>query len=247
MKEVQVATFVIVHGAFGGGWEWADVRKELRDMGHEVFTPTLTGLGERHHLGPEVGLSTHVEDVVGVLQYEDLRNVVLCGHSYGGMVVTGAADRVPDRVGLVIYADALVPADGQSLVSLVPEFKESILSLTDERGHGAVPVMEELLPPVGVLDDEKRERYVTRLRPHPAGTWTEPLQLSGAIDRVPRAFLRCTATGFDEEGDPIEPGAARARAEGWPYRELDVPHDLQLFDPAGTARLLNELASVRVR
>lgn len=244
-----MATFVIVHGAWGGGWEWKDVASELRAEGHEVYTPTLTGLGERHHLGPDVGLDTHIEDVVAVLEYEDLRDVVLCGHSYGGIVVTGAADRAAGRVARVIYVDAFVPGDGDRLVDLVPDgdgFSESVRSATDERGHGAVPIPEEFLPPEGMIDDEKRHWYVTRLRPHPAATFTEPLRLSGAVESRPRAFIRCIPTDIDLGGDPIEPMAARARDEGWPYREIAAPHDLQLFDPAGTAKLLHELAGTRL-
>ncbi len=89
-----MATIVIVHGGFGGGWEWTPVAQTLRESGHVVFTPTLSGMGERSHLGPGLGLGTHIEDVVAVLEFKDLHDVVLCGASYGGMAVTGAADRV---------------------------------------------------------------------------------------------------------------------------------------------------------
>jgi pimeloyl-ACP methyl ester carboxylesterase len=103
-KPAGVATFVIVHGGFGGSWEWTPVAARLRARRHEVFTPTLTGMGERAHLAaPEVGVSTHIEDVIGVLAMEDLRDVVLCAHSYGGIPITAAADQAPERVGLVIY------------------------------------------------------------------------------------------------------------------------------------------------
>lgn len=237
-----MTTFVIVHGGWGGGWEWLDVAKRLRDRGHEVFTPTLTGLGERHHLGPEVDLYTHIDDVVGVLEYCDLRDVVLCGHSYAGMVVTGAADRAPDRVAMVIYLDAFVPEDGDANIDLMPdEFAEYVRAFADERGHGAMDIPEEFLPPEGALPADKREWYVSRLRPHPVATSTQPLKLTGAVERIPRAFIRCTAEA-DADGDPFEPIAQRARSRGWPYREIPTPHDLQLFDPEGTAELLDELA-----
>src|SRR5439155_7333443 len=114
-------TFVLVLGAWGGGWEWRWVRAGLRSAGHEVFTPTLTGLGERAHLiSPGVGLSTHIEDVTAVIESEELTDVVLCGQSSGGMVVTGVADRDPERIAHVAYLDALVPSDGQSMVDLIP-------------------------------------------------------------------------------------------------------------------------------
>lgn len=238
-----MATFVIVHGGFGGGWEWTEVAERLRARGHTVFTPTLTGMGERSHLGPEVGLATHVQDVVAVLEYEDLRDVVLCGASYGGMAVTGAADRAADRVALVIYIDALVPRDGQSGLDLLPDaFREVVVASASERGHGWVEVPEAILPSEGLIPEEKRARYVSRLRPQPVATFTEQLHLTGAIDGIPRAFVRCTAGAIAVGGDPIAPIADQAKRNGWPYRELAAPHDPHLFDPAGTATVLEQLA-----
>lgn len=238
-----MATFVIVHGGFGGGWEWTSVADRLRRAGHHVFTPTLTGMGERAHLGPAVGMSTHVQDLVAVLNFEDLSDVVLCGASYGGMSVTGAADRCPHRVGQVIYVDALIPADGQTGLDLLPEvFGDMVRAAVDEHGHGWVPMPSELLPPEGLIPDPERVRYINRLRPQPAATFTEPIRLSGAVERLPRAFVRCTTKVVDFGGDPVAPMAARAQSERWPYRELAAPHDPHLFDPAGTAAVLQELA-----
>ena len=164
-------TFVIVHGGFGGGWEWTEVARHLRTRGHEVFTPTLTGMGERSHLGPGFGLSTHVLDVTGVLEFEDLRDVVLCGASYGGMPVTGAADRLPARVAMVIYIDALIPRDGQSGLDLLPE---AFGTLVRSAGSAWVEVPEAVLPPARLVPDERRARYIARLRAQPAATFTEP-------------------------------------------------------------------------
>jgi pimeloyl-ACP methyl ester carboxylesterase len=243
---MEMATFVIVHGAFGGGWEWTPVAGVLRGRGHVVFTPTLTGMGERAHLGPEVRLATHVEDVVAVLELEDLRDVVLCGASYGGMAVTGAADRVADRIRLLIYVDALVPRDGQSGLDLLPGgFGDMVHAAAGEHGHGWVPIPPEILPPAGLIPEEERGRYMTRLRAQPVATFTDPVRLTGVLDRLPRAFVRCIAGDLAVAGggDPVAPMAARARAEGWTYRELAAPHDPQLFDPAGTAAVLDELAA----
>lgn len=234
-----MATFVIVHGAFGGGWEWTPVARALRRRGHEVFTPTLTGMGDRSHLGPEVGLSTHVADVVSLLEFEDLRDVVLCGASYGGMSATGAADAVPDRVALLIYLDALIPGDGQSGLDLLPPALGDTLCVTAQ--DGLVPIPAAILPPVGSVPEDRRSRYVARLRPHPVATFTEPLRLTGAIERIPRAFVRCTL--YPLEDDPIAPMAALARARGWPYRELAATHDPQLFDPEATAAILDEVTA----
>ena len=116
-----MATFVLVHGAWHGGWCWKRVRPLLESRGHLVFTPTLTGLGERSHLlARETGLETHIADVVNVIRWEELSEVVLCGHSYGGMVISGVADRVPDRIRSLVYLDAFVPSDGQSLFDFLP-------------------------------------------------------------------------------------------------------------------------------
>ena len=152
-----MATFVIVHGGFGGGWEWTPVALALRVQGHIVFTPTLTGMGERGHLGPDVGLATHVKDVVAVLEFEDLDEVILCGASYGGMAVTGAADRVADRIRLIAYVDALVPADGQSALDLLPEwFGDMVRAAADDLGHGWVSIPPALLPPEGLIAEKDR-------------------------------------------------------------------------------------------
>jgi pimeloyl-ACP methyl ester carboxylesterase len=237
-----MATFVIVHGGWGGGWEWTPVARKLRERGHEVFTPTLTGLGERAHLGSTIGLSDHIEDVLAVFTFEELRDVVLCGHSYGGMVVTGVADRIPELIRLLAYLDAFVPNDGQALENLVPEeFGNALLRLAEERGDGKSPYPPELRPPEGVIRDDVRTSYISRMQPHPAATLTEPVRLSGAVRGIPHAFVRCTGD-LDPDNDPMEPFAARARAEGWLYRELATAHDLQLLDPDGTAAVLDDLA-----
>ena len=115
-----MANFVLVHGAWHGGWCWVRVARILRDAGHEVFTPTLTGLGERVHLASaDISLDTHVADVLGVLESEELEDVVLCGHSYGGMVVTGVAAQAAKRIDTLVYLDAFVPEDGQSVFELM--------------------------------------------------------------------------------------------------------------------------------
>ncbi|MET0457699.1 MAG: alpha/beta fold hydrolase [Ilumatobacteraceae bacterium] len=239
-----MSTFVIVHGGFGGGWEWTPVAELLRERGHSVFTPTLTGMGERSHLGPRVGLTTHIDDVVAVLEFEDLHNVVLCGASYGGMPITGAADRVSERIALLLYIDALVPVNGQSSLDLLPErFGALVRAAADEDGHGWIAIPAGVLPPDGLRMDDTMKRYIARLRDQPVASFTEPIHLTNAADGVRRAFIRCTGYELDVWGDPIEPMAARARTEGWPYRELNAPHDPHLFDPTATAVLLEELGA----
>jgi pimeloyl-ACP methyl ester carboxylesterase len=181
---------------------------------------------------------------MAVLEFEDLQDVVLCGASYGGIAVTGAADRAADRIALLVYVDALVPADGQSGLDLLPEaFGEIVRAAADERGHGWLSPPDAVLPPEGLIPEADRARYVARMRAQPVATFTESIRLGGGVERLPRAFVRCTGGVLDLGSDPIAPMAARARAEGWLYRELAAPHDPHLFDPAGTAAVLHELAA----
>ena len=133
-----MATFVLVHGAWHGSWCWKRVRKALQAEGHDVFTPTLTGVGERSHLtSPQVTLDTHVADVVNLIRWEELTDVVLCGHSYGGCVITGVADRVAERLRALVYLDAFIPENGQSLHdTLPPEVAEAQVRGARESGDG---------------------------------------------------------------------------------------------------------------
>ncbi|MBA3383502.1 MAG: alpha/beta fold hydrolase [Actinobacteria bacterium] len=248
MRDSRIATFVIVHGGWGGGWEWSEVAELLRERGHRVITPTLAGMGDRAgEGGPEIGLETHVQDIVDVLEHEDLHDVVLCAHSYGGMPVTGAADRVPHRIGLVVYIDALVPRDGQSAFDLVTaQFrKDAHASAIDVGGGLRVPIPAELLPPKGIVPEAKWIDYVERLCDQPLRTFADPVRLRRSTDLPPRAFVRCTSGQLDRDlgDDPIAPVAARARAEGWTFRELAAPHDPQLTHPKATADLLDELVA----
>lgn len=236
-----MATFVIVHGGWGGGWEWTSVARKLRRRGHEVFTPTLTGLGERAHLGSGICLSDHIDDVLAVLAFEELSDVLLCGQSYGGMVVTGVADRRPDALRRLVYLDALVPQNGQAVQDLVPaELIGGLVEIAASRGDGRAPLPPELVMPEGLIPEPRRASYLGRLQPHPIATMTEPLRLSGAVDELPRAYVYCT---HKDEDDPFAVFAKRARNEGWLYREIGTPHDLQLFDPDGTAAVLHDLAT----
>lgn len=235
-----MSTFVVVHGGFGGAWEWTPVAQRLRASGHEVFTPTLTGMGEREHLAAAgLGLTTHVQDIVAVVEMENLHDIVMCAQSYGGVPVTAAADRLAERIRLLIYIEALIPRNGQSALDLLPSwFGTEARRTADERGR--VPLPAVLVPPKGWIAEEERLSYIRRLGPQPLGTLTEPVHLTGAVDRLPTAFIRCTRDA--PPGDPIAAMAERARDQRWAYRELPVPHDPQLLDPDGIARVLDELA-----
>ncbi len=246
-----MTTFVIVHGAWGGGWEWSPVADILRGHGHRAFTPTLTGMGERAHLslGEPVGIGTHIDDIVAVLEFERLRDVVLCGASYGGLPATGAADRAADRVRLLMYIDGLVPVPGRTAIDLFPaRVADMIRDGIAEHGPAwRVPMpagLFDALIPAGSVPEAFRQDYCDRIRAHPAASFTEPVPHTAALASVPRAFVRCTTGGWAQQvgGDPVAMGAAHAREAGWTYREVNVGHDPQVFDAEGIARLMIELA-----
>jgi pimeloyl-ACP methyl ester carboxylesterase len=229
-----MTTFVLVHGAWHGGWCWDRVAAPLRAAGHEVHAPTLTGLSERAHLlSPTVGLDTHTEDVVRLLDVLDLRDVVLVGHSYAGQVVTAVADRRPRRLARRVYLDAFVGTDGESARSLLPETVEHHWATSAaERGFGwLVPVRE--LSVLGVTEQSDVDWLLPRLTPHPWKTYTDPLRLTGAVDRVPAAFIECVSwlRVFGAQAD-------RARARGWPVDELDTGHEAMVTAPTELAELL---------
>lgn len=236
-----MATIVIVHGGWGGGWEWTPVARRLRECGHEVFTPTLTGLGERAHLGDAgTGLSDHIDDVLAVLKWEDLNDVVLCGHSYSGMVVSGVADRAAERIRLLVHLDSFAPKNAQALTDFVlSEFADALSAMAEERGDGLVPIPPDLLPAKGVLPDDELNAYIDRLVPQSIASLTEPVRLSGALDQLPRAYVHCT--GYDDS--LMDPFVERGKTEGWTIRELNTEHDLHLFDPEGTAAVIHGLAT----
>jgi pimeloyl-ACP methyl ester carboxylesterase len=229
-----------VHGGWHGGWCWKKVTPRLRAAGHAVYTPTLTGLGERAHLlRPEVGLETHIRDVLGVLEYDDLTEVVLVGHSYGGAVVTAVADRVPDRVAHLVYLDAFVPAAGQALLDLLPaDRRAGLLEQARTAGEGwRVPAP----PPerYGVIDAADLAWVRPRLGPQSLATFTEPLRLAHPDAPPPRTYIACTGTAT---AATFRPFAEQARTDpAWRYRELAAGHDAMVATPHELAQLLLEV------
>ncbi|HUB97802.1 MAG TPA: alpha/beta fold hydrolase [Stellaceae bacterium] len=222
---MEKATFVLVHGAWHGGWCWRRVTDRLVAHGHRVYTPTLTGLADRSHLlSPSVNLSTHVSDVANLLRWEELMDVVLCGHSYGGMVITGVADKVSERVASLIYLDAHVPESGQSVADLWTRGTPEGLSLP--------PVSAESFH-VNVRDRAWVDRQCT---PHPVACVTEKLALTGAYRGVQRkTYIRATAY----------PNASFARFyerfkkdPGWIAHEVSCGHDVMIDMPDALTELL---------
>ena len=237
-----MATFVLVHGAWHGSWCWKRVRKALQAQGHEVFTPTLTGVGERSHLlSPHVNLNTHIEDVVNLIRWEDLSGVVLCGHSYGGCVITGVADRLPDRIGALVYLDAFVPEDGQSLYDILPGFnKAPLLEATRRDGEGwKVPPIPAEVFNVNSGDVEWVNRQCTT---QPLATFQQALKLSGAGDPL-RQVTFVLATGF--ANSPFTAFYERAHARGWNTLTMSCGHAMMLDRPDELNRVLLGIAEAQ--
>lgn len=218
-----MATLVIAHGAWGGGWSWSLVRPLLRAAGHDVFTPTYTGLGERAHLAsPEIDLTTHIRDIMGVLEYEDLREVILVGHSYGGMVVTGVAGRMPERISHLVYLDAFVPEDGESLMDLLsPAEAARFQARADLEGDGwRVPPAFQRSPAMPGPD---------RRLPHPLASFRQPVTLgSSSLASLPRSYIFCNNPALGA----FDRFAERARTTtGWRYVEMATGHNPQYTTP----------------
>ena len=238
-----MATYVLVHGGAHGGWCYGPVAGVLRSAGHDVHAPTLTGLGDRSHLlRPGIDLDTHIDDVVAVLHYEALRDVILVGHSYGGMVITGVADRAADRVGHLVYLDAATPVDGQSLVDIAGPMMEAA------RAGGRVVDGVELvlfpgtepLPHYGVTDPDAIAWMDERLTPHPWQCFEQPLRLTNeaALWAIPQSHIVCTSTLATR--DPARMEAARAAGRLW---DIDTGHDLMITEPEAVAALLLKVAA----
>lgn len=244
-RRAEAATFVLVHGAWHGGWCWRDVRAQLEASGHAVHTPTLTGLGEREHLmHPDIALSTHIMDVVNVIRFEDLTDIVLVGHSYGGMVITGVADQLRERIEHVIYLDAAVPQDGQSMLTQGPERPAEAMAEAETQLRALAPdgiAMMPLAPAVFGVPPENAsatEWLAAKLTPHPLRTWFDPIRLqNGGATGLSRTYVHCVGPVLEPSSFPYH--AARAQADpDWSYVELETGHDAMVTAPVNVSNLL---------
>jgi pimeloyl-ACP methyl ester carboxylesterase len=229
-----MATFVLVHGAWHGSWCWKRVRNQLQAEGHEVFTPTLTGVGERSHLiSPQVTLETHIADVVNLLRWEELTDVVLCGHSYGGCVITGVADRVPERLRALVYLDAFILENGQSLHDTLPrEVAEAQVRGAAETGDGwRVPPITAEVFGVNVDDRAWVDRQCTA---QPLATFQQRLRVDNVFPAAKTTHI--LATGF--EHSPFPAFHEIAKAKGWKTLTIACGHDVMLDRPADLASML---------
>ena len=232
--------FVLLHGGRHGGWCWRRVATLLRQGGHEVYTPTLTGLGDRSHLlSPQIGLDTHIQDLVATFTYEDIRDAVLVGHSYGGMVVTGAMEVISDRVKTVVLLDALVPRDGESVFDLNGESRAAaMIALADEHGDSWY------IPPAdasryGVTDPDDVAWANSRMTAQPLKTYQDRIGATDRLWRHPGMFVECVPSSLE----PHLLERARERSATDPhfhYRVLQTSHNAMVTDPKAVVELLFE-------
>ncbi|MBT3344219.1 MAG: alpha/beta hydrolase [Gemmatimonadetes bacterium] len=218
--------YLIVHGGFDGGWTWRDVAKRMWGAGAEVYCPSLTGLGDRTHLmSQDVGLETHIQDIVNVVIYSDLKDVILVGHSYGGVVTTGVAQRIPERLARVVYLDAVVLEDGENMLDAVGEdFANWLTSRANELGDGWRVVHD---PP----DDDRKSDFPLLAAQERLSAASVPAK------ELLHTFIRCTESGIPM----LEEMATRARGRGWEYLEIESDHMPMLSVPQEITSLLLSL------
>jgi pimeloyl-ACP methyl ester carboxylesterase len=232
-----MATFVLVHGAWHGGWCWRRVARLLRSGGHDVFTPTLTGLCERSHLlNPTINVETHILDVVNEMKWQDLANVVLVGHSYGGMVISGVAERMEKAIASLVMLDAFMPESGQALIDIVPGQMRDSFMAAQRSGATVIPPRAAAIFKV----NEKDRAWVdAQCTPQPIQTLFEKLSLAGARERIgKKTYIR--AKGYDSPYFDL--GLETARKRGWRTYEVPCGHDVMLDMPERLAEILQDVA-----
>jgi pimeloyl-ACP methyl ester carboxylesterase len=226
---------VLVHGASGGGWQFKQVAALMEAKGWQVYRPTLSGLGEYYHTATaDIGLTTHIDDIVNFILFEDLHDVVLLGHSYAGIVVTGVADRMPERIKSLVYLDAFLPVDGESLMT-TPRPDTDGISRFIKDGFIIRPNMKADAPP-------------PRLVPQPYKTFTDTIALKNpAAAKIPGAFILTVAKDRRPEDDTFYNSYQRARDRGWPVEIMEGSHFPMLRQPEELAELLARIAGAPVR
>ena len=223
--------YVIVHGAWGGSWAFKKVDSLLTEKGAVVYRPSLTGQGERVHLATtDVSLTTHIKDVVNMILYEDLHDVILVGHSYGGMVVTGVADSLPGRIKKLIYLDAIVPENGESVIGIQGRRADPIKKMV-VNGFIVPPwVTAGKLPPKDV--------------PHPYKTFTDSIVLTNKERlKIPTTYILTVEKGKEPKDDDFASQAERAKKKGWPILILEADHNAQWSAPEALADMLKKIGS----
>lgn len=256
-----MTTFVLIHGAWHGGWCWWKVAPRLRHAGHTVLTPSLTGLGDRRHLAPLLppgllNLDLHIGDLAQLLESDDARNAVLVGHAYAGMVITGAAQLCPQRIAALVYVNGVVPADGAAMVDQLqavrgPEFVANIRRRIDA-GEPFLPApttTAEIAARWDITDPDDQAFVLPRLAPQPTMTFAQPVRVghpatdtdsdmdtaADAAAALRREFILCRESGFDAV-------AEQAAAQGWGLHHIDAGHDPMITAPAELTDILLSIA-----
>jgi pimeloyl-ACP methyl ester carboxylesterase len=216
-------TFVLVHGAWHGGWCWGKVAAILRGRGHTVLTPTQTGLGERSHLlSNSITLDTFVDDIVNVLKFEDLKDVILVGHSFGGNAISGTADRMPERIRQLVYLDAAMLENGQSVFSLLPPDVVAARTKAAQDSSGGLSIPPPPAAAFGLSDPAQQAWLTARLTPHPFGTFTSPLNLKNKIaNGLPATYITCTDPAYG----PLQASRDVVKKIGMKTVEIKTGHD----------------------
>ncbi len=233
-----MSTFVLVHGAWHGGWCWRDVARLLRAAGHEVFTPSLPGMGEHwQQINRQISLDTHVDAIIELIRLERLNQVVLVGHSYGGIIITGVADRLhdTDTLARLVYLDAVVPEHGRAWgMAHTPEVQASRHAAAAAAGGIFLPVPDAAL--FGIDDLDQRAWVQASMRPHPYGTYLSPIALPNqAAVKLPRLYVDCVKP-FYGDFNGLKPKLKADKS--WRYVELQTGHDCMVSAPQATAELL---------
>ncbi|MEY4099728.1 MAG: hypothetical protein RL300_899 [Pseudomonadota bacterium] len=239
-SSVRSMTFVLVHGAYHGAWCWKDVAKRLRALQHEVYTPTLTGLGERSHLmASRPTLETFIEDVAQVIRYEDLSEVILVGHSFAGSVVSALADRMPDKLAHLVYLDAQVLHSGQAPADTAPA---AAIEIYKQRAQasGNISIPPPAVENFGIVDPAMKAWVGDRLTPHPYQTYFDRLELKHPLGNgLPVTYIAASA--------PLFPNTAHSRQvareqPGWNYLEIPTGHNVMLLMPEELTKMLDGIA-----
>ncbi len=238
-----MATFVLVHGGWHGGWCWQKVIPFLEEAGHEVYAPTLTGLAERaSELSPDVGLDTHIQDIVGLLVEKHLQGVILVGHSYGAMVITGVVDAVPERIAHLVYLDTFVPRDGESIADISPMVIRLLRKQAQRSGDG---YRVDPQGTYGVTTEPDRSMVRRLVTPHPLNTFEQPLHLKNPaiVEAVPRTHIACTGGGFffSLMRHLVARRALPPTEAGWRRLKLPTSHDAMITLPRELADFLLEV------
>jgi pimeloyl-ACP methyl ester carboxylesterase len=231
-----MATFLVAHGAWSAGWAWKKMRPLMAARQHQLFAPTCTGLGERAHLAHrDLNLESHIADMLAVLEFEDLRDVILIGHSYGGMVATGVADRVRDKIKHLVYLDAFAPEDGKSATDYMPAERAEMMrkNAIDGWKVPSSPVPPDTSP-------EDTAWLSARRVPQPLGCFEQKLVLKNGSLSLPRTYIYAQV---HNPGDPFRQFMERARKDGWPVCEMDASHSPHVTAPEALMEILQKVVT----